>query len=1116
MSYYQPSWNVEESPVNLETDEERQALEHFNCTHFRTEEGRYVVSLPKKNVSLSLGCSREQAVKRYRQNQYSLVKKGSYSDFTKALMEYEEMDHAEPVPAEDLSRPAAEVYYLPAHGVVKASSTSTKLRVVFDASARTTSGTSLNDILLTGPNLYPMLTNVVLSFRMHPIGMSADISKMFRQVGLNPKDRDLHRFLQPSADGKLQDMRMTRVTFGVTSSPFLATQVLRQLAKDYQKEYPRASHIVNTQFYVDDCLTGASTVTEAAEIRAELNSLLALACMKLCKWRSHSSELLQTIPDEMKEKESLHIISPPDQCHKALGLHWNTSTDSFHVATPTLVSSDKPSKRKIASDVARTFDLLGWFAPCTVMIKIQLQQLWKLKTGWDEQVPGQLAQNWKSWRDELKLITSHPIPRYPLEPGKHIRSLQLHGFSDASNAAYAGVVYLRAVYTDSTVSTSLVMAKTKVAPINGSTTPRLELCGAQLLSKIMSIVANALSIPISGLYAWSDSTITLCWLSTPPARLKAYVCNRVADTVSRIPAHHWRHVPTSQNPADVASRGTLPRSLITNSLWWNGPSWLQQPPSEWPASTHWRNCKNIQELKPFVLLASPPLEDLTKDFSSYSSIKRIFTWCCRFILNCRQPRENRNFAKDLTLEEIQCTENKLIVLTQSRFYKREQKDLSSSGEVSKQSSIQRLRPFLDNHGLIRVGGRLEKAALTSDQKHPIILHHSDHLTKLICRQSHIDNLHVGPTTLLGILSLQYYIVGAKQLTKRISRDCVRCRKAYARTATQVMGQLPHKRVVPTSTFHHTGADFAGPIQVKRGYTRKPSYIDVYICVFVCMATKAVHFEIVMNLTTADFIAALRRFVARRGIPETLATDNGTNFVGAQRELQKIYQFFDSTEVQSTVNHFCTAQNIKWTHSPARSPHFGGLWEAAVKSMKMLLYKVVNPHHLSLDECLTLLAEIESVLNSRPLIPLNSAPEDGVEVLTPGHFLVGKSLRSIPAIIPPEKNVNLLRRWNLCQRLSADIWKRWVREYVVHLQRLAKWSYPQRQIQVGDVVLLKDSEFFVRTWPLARVVEVHPGADGNVRVATVKSGQKLYRRTICKLVPLLEVEGTSPAPEDVQA
>ena len=187
----------------------------------------------------------------------------------------------------------------------------------------------------------------------------------------------------------------------------------------------------------------------------------------------------------MKEKENLHTISSPDQCHKALGLHWDTRTDSFHVATPTLASSDRPSNRKIASDVARTFDLLGWFAPCTVMVKIQLQQLWKLNIGWDDPVPEQIAQDWRNWRDELELITNHPIPRYPLERGRSLRSLQLHGFSDASDVAYAGVFYLRAVYTDSTISTTLLMAKTKVAPINGSTTPRLELCGAQLLSKIM-------------------------------------------------------------------------------------------------------------------------------------------------------------------------------------------------------------------------------------------------------------------------------------------------------------------------------------------------------------------------------------------------------------------------------------------------------------------------------------------------------------------------------------------------------------------------------------------------------------------------------------------------------
>ena len=245
--------------------------------------------------------------------------------------------------------------------------------------------------------------------------------------------------------------------------------------------------------------------------------------------------------------------------------------------------------------------------------------------------------------------------------------------------------------------------------------------------------------------------------------------------------------------------------------------------------------------------------------------------------------------------ELRDTENRLLMLTQSRRYKAERRDLAGSGEVSKRSSIQRLRPFLDSDGLIRVGGRLEKAALTSVQKHPVILHHSDHLTKLICRQAHFNHLHTGPSTLLGFLSLQYHIVGAKQLTKEISRACVRCRKAYAKTATQVMGQLPSCHIILSSPFHHTGADFAGPLKVKRGYTRKPTYIDVYVCVFVCMATKAVHLEMVLNLTTADFLAALRRFVARRGCQETLATDNGTNFIGAQQELKRLYQFLNSSE-----------------------------------------------------------------------------------------------------------------------------------------------------------------------------------------------------------------------------
>ena len=249
---------------------------------------------------------------------------------------------------------------------------------------------------------------------------------------------------------------------------------------------------------------------------------------------------------------------------------------------------------------------------------------------------------------------------------------------------------------------------------------------------------------------------------------------------------------------------------------------------------------------------------------------------------------------------------------------------------------------------------------------------------------------MSPTALLALLSLQYHIIGVKYLSKTVSRSCVHCKKVYARTYTQFMGQLPPSRVIPTS-FYQTGADFAGPIMVKRGYTRARTLVKTYICVFICMATKAVHLEVVQDLSSDGFLATLRCFVARRGCPETLTTDNGTNFIGAQMELKDLYDLLNTPKTQDAVDRYCTAQSIKWSHTPTRSPHFGGLWEAAVKSMKLLLNKVVGPHHLFIDELYSLTVEVESVLNSRPLTPLDCASDDGIEVLTPGHFLVGKSL-----------------------------------------------------------------------------------------------------------------------------
>ena len=257
-------------------------------------------------------------------------------------------------------------------------------------------------------------------------------------------------------------------------------------------------------------------------------------------------------------------------------------------------------------------------------------------------------------------------------------------------------------------------------------------------------VANVLSIPLTDVYVWSDSTIVLCWLSTSPSKLKSYVYNRVMDTVSRIPSTHWRYVPTVCNPADVASRGSLPRNFISFELWWKGPAWLLQPPFAWPSRTDWRNQKDLVEMKPAILLTTPPLEDITEVFSSYKHLKRVMSWCMRFVCNCRSILSARIYSSQLSLDELKSMEIRLLKLSQKCSFKTDHDSLLTTGKVLQRSSISHLRPYLDKDGLICVGGPLEKSALAAGQKHPIILHRTDHLPKLICTQLHIDNLHVGP------------------------------------------------------------------------------------------------------------------------------------------------------------------------------------------------------------------------------------------------------------------------------------------------------------------------------------------------------------------------------------
>ena len=1117
------------------TQEEQMVEDHFESTHtYDKEEKRYTVRLPMKNSTQQLGDSRGQALSRAKANERSLLRRNCYPQYQEVIQKYLDAGHAILLTPEELAQPIT-AYYMPVHAVFKQSSSTTKLRAVFDASAKTTTQVSLNELMAVGPTLQPALDQTLLRFRTYSVALSGDISQMYREVLLHSEDRHLHRFIwRPGGDQPWQDCQMTRVTFGVAASPYLAVKVLLQAAKDFAASLPEAKLHLEKSFYVDDFLGGAATPEEAMVLYHDLRAVLEQAGFHLKKWRSSSSKVLDQIPEELQEplpQQELvdqHGASYP----RALGISWDSREDTMatHVSLP---PQYVPTKRGVISDVARTFDVLGWICPAILPMKLIYRELWALKVDWDEEVPAWVKEKHQQWRDDLPTLAAarhyfdHQMPLI----------IELHGFCDASQNAYAACIYIRASYSSRSPTSLLVTAKTRVAPLKTRTIPQLELCGAHLLARLMSATRQTLCIEQSDCHAYCDSTIVLAWLNGSPQRYKVFVANRIVNTTALVPAAAWNHVPTLENPADCASRGLTAEELTSHHLWWKGPPWLLQQPVALPPQPTAANLKQLQgtEAKPEMchVITAHPVEYLETKLASYGTLVRVTSWLRRLI--CRAQKSPRKTAKHLSLAEIQAAEDLLRRRSQERSFTKELKRLRASTPqpLPAKSCLVALHPFLDKKGILRLGGRLQRSSLPMEQKHPIILAASDILAKKLYQYYHLQLGHGGPSLLLAHSANIYHIMGARRLARTVCSQCVTCRKAAVRAGPQLMGQLPPSRVEPDAVFFHSGLDFAGPYMLRVSHTRKPVFIKSYMAIFICFCTKAVHLELVQDMTTEAFVAALERFVSRRGLPFHIHSDNGFNFIGAKNELHAIYQMLHDKETQNFVQSYLLTQRVHWHTSPERAPHFGGLWEAAVKSAKFHLKRLIGKQRFTYAELLTIFCKVESYLNSRPLGAVTSHPIDGVTPLTPGHFLIGRALRAYPV----EKiafNPTTLQRWVLCQKLTQQFWKKWSAEYLQQLQRAVKWHKKTRNFCVGDLVMMTDGSVYQAQWTMAKITAVFKGNDGLVRAADVQlervvmpkdyqtkkeliekitTKTAVYRRPITKLSLLLAVEEVPEAPTE---
>ena len=1106
-------WEVEKIAVeDCLTPEESVAMDHFKSHHIRLADGSFQIPLPKKSGSKPLGESRSQAVRRFLTFERSLHFKGLFPQFKAVIDEYFDMEHAEPVPVADMEKPSHSTFYLPMHVVMKQSSTTTKIRAVFDASAKTSTGVSLNDTLCVGPTVHSSLVDVLLRFRLHRVALIADVSKMYRAIALAPSDRDIHRFVwRSSPDAPLEDFRMTRVTFGVSASSFVANMCIKQNALDHASVYPLAAKAVENSFYVDDGLTGADSVEGAIELHVQLQSLFSKGGFLLRKWNSSEPAVLQHIEPELRDQQQGRTISESEDYTKTLGINWSAKSDHFRLTVADLCPQDCWTKRTLASDIAKTFDVLGWFAPVIVKAKIFLQRLWEEGLGWDDPVPSSLEQTWLEWRQELALLEDKHIPRCYQPKSVEIMYRQLHGFCDASEVAYAGVIYLRMVDTAGCIHTSLVMAKTKVAPIKRLSIPRLELCGALLLAQLLHHCQTVFNFPSEDIFAWSDSTIVLNWLAGSPRRFKTFVGNRISLITDLVAPNRWHHVQSSENPADCASRGVLPSELLHHHLWWDGPDWLQMGMQFWPKSfvlTPNNPSDEVHEICTHAAVVQiRPVFPMDR-FSSFSRLKRVTAWMIRFVSNCRARQRNLSrVSGQLTLNELRKAVSYWVCISQAAHFKTEVKALKSRTSLPRSCSLISLNVFLDEDGLLRVGGRQQNSRLSYDRQHPIILHGTHPVSKLLIHAEHLRLLHAGPLLVSVSLGRRFHIVGGRRAICSITRRCVICRRKSLRPQPPLMGQLPAERVTPDLVFNRVGIDYAGPICTKYGHVRKPTLVKSYVCVFVSLSVKAVHLELVSDLTTEAFIACLRRFVARRGKPSLIFSDHGSNFLGAARHLKELFEFLRLQESQDVIDNFCSNQDIEWKYIPERAPHFGGLWEAAVKSFKRHLSRIVGEVKLTFEELSTVLTQIEACLNSRPLAALPCAEDGGVDALTPGHFLIGRPLEALPNPAESYQPLPLLKRWHLCQALLRHFWDRWSTEYLMALQRMNKWCTPAARtvpkISVGDVVVIRKDETIPGRWPLARVLETHPGKDGIVRVVTIKTSQgNIYTRPVVKVAVLL--------------
>ncbi|KFD68223.1 hypothetical protein M514_19705 [Trichuris suis] len=755
--------------------------------------------------------------------------------------------------------------------------------------------------------------------------------------------------------------------FGVTSSPSCCIYALRQVAEAHRNTFPETADRILKGIYVDNLLDSVDTVKEAQALYQQIVTILGNSGFRMRKWASSSRNLLAKIP-------------------------------------PT---------------------------PVTVEARIRLQELWVAKYGWDDTPDQQFLVRWKAWLADMSNLSSLTVPRCVCPTRGQT---ELHIFSDASKVAYGAVAYLRVSPDRNNPHITLLMARARVAPIRQMTTPRLELQAAVIAVTLASSITKGSSLCIGDVTFWTDSSVVLHWLNGDGRRYSQFVENRASEILNASVADQWRFVPSKENPADDLSRGLTVTSLHCDHRWFKGPKFFHRHRSDWPTfELPFKGIKK-QYLEELVVTRALQLKrsdgnndaivDAISRVSELHRLLRIIRLVQRFVNLCRRSRANCTHP-DIETSTFANAWKLCIRKVQEECFSTEINLLKTKATIPARSRLRQLNPFLDEFGIIRVGGRLKHTHLSAEAKHPPILSSKHHFTTILIEQVHKDRLHSGTEDTLAEWRARARVIDGRAAVRRAIYNCVICRKNQARPVAPLMAQLPQCHVKkPAHVFASTGIDYFGLISV----SERRSSVKRWICLFTCMAVRAVHLEINGSL--------------REGACHQYVYDNGTNFVAGQREVPGV-QRLNSTH----ISEYMAQRGVKWQFNPPGAPHFGGAWERLIRSVKRPLSVALSGQRLTDEVLQTVIVKVEGLLNGRPLIHVSHHPNDE-KPLTPNHFLLGRPYAMIPPDVFHDKEITSRRYWRVAQTIVDQFWRRWMREYLPTLNRGRAERSKQENIKPG--------------------------------------------------------------------